>query len=73
MYDVHDYLHDTDLEEVQEFCGVIDSAPFAVYSTEVKELAEYLMEEEKLEPPSNPTQALNLYAYLLQKKEEYSQ
>ena len=73
LYDVHDYLHDTDLEEVQEFRGVVDSAPFADYSTEFKEFPEYLMEEDGLEPPSNPTEALNLYTYLLQKIEEYSQ
>ena len=73
LYDVHDYLHDTDLEEVQEFRGVVDSARFADYLTEFKELAEYLMEEDGLEPPSSPTEALNLYIYLLQKIEEYSQ
>ena len=73
LYDVHDYLHDTDLEEVQEFRGIVGSAPFAGYSMEFKEFAEYLMEEDGLEPPSNPTEALNLYTYLLQKIEEYSQ
>ena len=73
MYHVHNYLHDTDLEEVREFRGVVDSAPFADYSTEFKEFPEYLMEEDGLEPPSNPTEALNLYTYLLQKIEEYSQ
>ena len=50
LYDIHGYLHDTDLEEVQEFRGVVDSAPFADYSTEFKEFAEYLMEEDGLEP-----------------------
>ena len=73
LYDVHDYLHDADLEEVQEFRGVVDIAPFADYSTEFKEFSEYLMEEDGLEPPSNPTEVLNLYTYLLQKVEEYSQ
>ena len=61
LYDVHGYLHGTDLKEVQEFCGVVDSAPFADYSTEFKEFAEYLMEEDGLEPASNPGEALNLY------------
>ena len=28
LYDVLDYLHDADLEELQEFCGVVDCAPF---------------------------------------------
>ena len=72
LYDVHDYLHDADLEEVQEFRGVVDIAPFADYSTEFKEFSEYLMEEDGLEPPSNPTEVF-LYTYLLQKVEEYSQ
>ena len=31
------------------------------------------MKEDGLEPPSNPTEALNLYTYLLQKIKEYSQ
>ena len=26
FYDVKDYLHDNDFEEVQEFLGVVDSA-----------------------------------------------
>ena len=58
LYDVHDYLHDTDLEEVQEFRGAVDSAPFSDYSTELKEFVVYLMEEDGLEPSSNPTEAL---------------
>ena len=29
------------------------------------------MKEDGLEPPSNPTEALNLYTYLLTKIEEY--
>ena len=73
LYDVHDYLHDTDLEEVQEFRGAVDSVPFSGYSTELKEFVVYLMEEDGLEPSSNPTEALNLCTYLLQKKEECSQ
>ena len=32
LYDVPDYLHDTDLEEVQEIYGVVDSPPIADYS-----------------------------------------
>ena len=40
---------------------------------EFKEFAEYLMEEDGLQPNSNPTEVLNLYTYLLQKIEEYSQ
>ena len=49
LYDVHDYLHDTDLEEVQEFRGIVGSAPFADFSMEFKEFAEYLMEKGGLE------------------------
>ena len=73
FYDVKDYLHDTDLEKVQEFCGVVDSAPAAEYSTEFQEFEEFLMEVDALESPSNPTEALNLYTYLSRKLEEYSQ
>ena len=54
LYDVQDYLHDTDFEELQELDGVVDSAPIADYSTKFQEFAEYLMEEDELEPPSNP-------------------
>ena len=32
LHDVPDYLHDTNLEEVQEFHGGVDSAPAADYS-----------------------------------------
>lgn len=32
LYDVPDYLHDTDLEEVQEIYGVVDNPPIADYS-----------------------------------------
>ena len=30
------------------------------------------MEEDGLEPPSNPTKALNLYTHLLQKLDDYN-
>ena len=53
FYDVQDYLHDTDLDEVQEFRGVVDSASVADYSTEFQEFAEFLMEKDGLEPPSS--------------------
>ena len=69
LYDVLDYLHDADLEELQEFCGAVDCAPFAGHSTEFPEFTEYLMEEDGLEPTSNPTKALNLYTHLLEKLE----
>ena len=56
------------------FGGTTKLSSFFVadYSTEFQEFAEYLMKEDGLEPPSNPTEALNLYTYLLQKIEEYS-
>ena len=72
LYDVLDYLHDTDLEKLQEFCSVVDCAPFAGHSTEFPEFTAYLMEKDGLEPPSNPTKALNLYTHLLQKIEDYN-
>ena len=73
FYDVPDYLHDTDLEEVQEIYGVVDSPPIADYSAKFWIFAEYLMKRDWLEPPSNPTNVLNLCTYVLQKIEEYSQ
>ena len=44
------HLHDTDLEKVQGFRGVVDSVPVADDSTKFQEFAEYLMEEDGLEP-----------------------
>ena len=70
LCDVQDYLHETDLQELQEVHCVVDSTPVADYLTEFQEFAEYLMEEDGLEPPSNPTEALNLYTYLLKKNRE---
>ena len=46
---------------------VVDIASVADYLTEFQGFAEYLMEEDGLEPPSNTIEALNLYTYLLQK------
>ena len=68
LCDVQDYLHEIDLQELQEVHCVIDSTPVADYLTEFQEFAEYLMEEDGLQPPSNPSEALNLYTYLLKKK-----
>ena len=70
LCDVQDHLHETDLQELQEVHCVVDSTPVADYLTEFQEFAEYLMEEDGLEPPSNPTEALNLYTYLLKKNRE---
>ena len=47
---MQDHLQDSDLEKVQGFRGVVDSAPVADDSTKFQEFAEYLMEEDGLEP-----------------------
>ena len=73
LYGVQDFLHNTDLEEVQEFRGVVNSVPDTEFSMDFHKFVEYLLEEDGREPPSNPTDSLNLYTYLLQKIEEYSQ
>ena len=57
LYDVQGYLHNIDLVEIQDFRGVVDSAPVADYSMEFLKFAEYLAHEDRLEPPSNPAEA----------------
>ena len=69
LYDTSDFSLPIDQSEVDEFyptvyCDVLD------FSLEFEEFASTLMTQNGLQNPTNPTEGLNLYMFLLQKIEE---
>ena len=66
LYGVENCLQNVELDEVEEFrpivtCNVQD------FSQEFKECAEHFLRQKELATPTNPTEAMQLYIYLLKK------
>ena len=71
LFETQNYLQNVDSSEVNEFQPIISELP-PDFSKEFQDFLEIIMSSNNLEMPTNPSEALNLYFFLVQKIDEYS-
>ena len=72
LYESNDCLINVHVDEIEQFYPCVNHANVEDFSPEFKEFAETLMQQDGLHPPSDASEALRLYIYLLIKIEQYS-
>ena len=71
LYNVKDQIKAVEQNEIDEFLPVVADI-IRDFSLEFEEFAEYFLIRDGLNLPTNPTEALHLYTYLLEKIEGHS-
>ena len=69
LYDASDFSQTIAQGEVDEFYPTVN-CNLQDYSIEFEQFASAVMAQARISIPTNPTEALNLYIFLLQKIEE---
>ena len=71
LYDKQDCVQRINKEEIEEFDSVIGELP-SDFTTEFSAFARTVIPNNGIKIPKNPSEALNLYLFLLEKIDQYS-
>lgn len=72
LYEAENCLALTETDEIDQFYPCVNTHIADDVSEEFEEFAQHFMQEDGLTNPTNASQGLQLYTYLLSKIEEFS-